>query len=648
MFKPLNIIEGLNNGSVQATVVPAFSKGTIEKIFDGNPFTEAAIQNNDSLVITLAFDNPVKITKSKIFFWNNGEWSLEVANSEDDLNNRTESYQLLVSDKDYAYFVWDSVSFSPVEIRFIRLTARNLQNNNIYLGEWELYKPFILISLLIFPDPLRLLPGTSLQLKVKTVDDSGNVYPYNLDEVVQWSSGNRSVATVDEFGKIYGVSPGTSLITAHTSSLTGTITASVESDFESTNAPTLSVKVALVLQDPVLASGQLLHQRFGWNNPFTLVNRIIEEFNNVSEGVVRFQIVETLDENVIFTRMDGEFISVDSLVAYYSTPGWKPLVEAFQQGRLEFDYKAMLEYYDLCSKRNSGQIDEVWVYAHPYASMYESRLAGPDAFWWNSPPLTDTDCEKLLSIMGLNYERGVAEALHSFGHRVESAMWHAYGRWDVHAEELNNWEIFTKIDKDVPGEAHVGNIHYPPNGTSDYDYGNKRYVTTYADNWKRYPILLDQKRTINCEEWGCSHLGYLRWWYNHLPRYIGITEGILNNWWHYMVDYEGAVEEAKNLTGIDIKSDYSNLAPGAYFLEQNYPNPFNPLTVISFYLAESQHVTLKIYNILGQEVRTIVDEWKKGGRHEVKFNGSGLASGVYFYKLTAGNFSEKKKFLLLK
>jgi len=244
----------------------------------------------------------------------------------------------------------------------------------------------------------------------------------------------------------------------------------------------------------------------------------------------------------------------------------------------------------------------------------------------------------------------VAEAIHSFGHRVESSIVHAYGdRWDVYNEDPTGWEIFTRVEKDLPGKAHIGNIHFPPNGVSDYDYSNRTYVRTYADNWKRYPVLLDQSRMINCIEWGSSQLGYMRWWHNHLPRFTGVTDGVLNNWWHYVVDYEGAVARAANLSQIEENENgYSQLKPGAYILEQNYPNPFNPFTKIRFSIQSPQQVSLKVYDILGREVKVLVNDRKAAGDYEVNFDGSALVSGMYLYKLTAGDHTKVKKLLLLK
>jgi hypothetical protein len=97
----------------------------------------------------------------------------------------------------------------------------------------------------------------------------------------------------------------------------------------------------------------------------------------------------------------------------------------------------------------------------------------------------------------------------------------------------------------------------------------------------------------------------------------------------------------------DNSTDHSN-----FILEQNYPNPFNPTTIISWQSPVGSWQTLKIYDVLGNEVATLVDEYKPAGRHEIEFNSSSIkhlpSSGVYFYQLKTDSKVENRKMLLLK
>jgi Secretion system C-terminal sorting domain len=99
------------------------------------------------------------------------------------------------------------------------------------------------------------------------------------------------------------------------------------------------------------------------------------------------------------------------------------------------------------------------------------------------------------------------------------------------------------------------------------------------------------------------------------------------------------------ILGVD---DQSNEIPSQFTLEQNYPNPFNPLTTIKFQVPNSSFVNLKVYDVLGNEVATLVNEEKATGSYEVNFDAKGLSSGIYFYRINAGSFVETKKMIVLK
>ena len=107
------------------------------------------------------------------------------------------------------------------------------------------------------------------------------------------------------------------------------------------------------------------------------------------------------------------------------------------------------------------------------------------------------------------------------------------------------------------------------------------------------------------------------------------------------IDFSGQYEYSDEIE-IDVAG------PLTFALEQNYPNPFNPSTIIHYALPEKSNVELIVYDILGNEVATLVNEEKPAGSYEVEFSATGLPSGIYFYRIQAGSFVETKKMVLMK
>ena len=112
---------------------------------------------------------------------------------------------------------------------------------------------------------------------------------------------------------------------------------------------------------------------------------------------------------------------------------------------------------------------------------------------------------------------------------------------------------------------------------------------------------------------------------------------------------DGTIDDTLHLNNTVSVEDQGYFGlPKEYNLAQNYPNPFNPLTKIRFGIPQAGFVTLKVYDVLGNEVATLVNEEKPAGSYEVEFDATLLTSGVYFYKLQAGSFVETKKMILLR
>ena len=107
------------------------------------------------------------------------------------------------------------------------------------------------------------------------------------------------------------------------------------------------------------------------------------------------------------------------------------------------------------------------------------------------------------------------------------------------------------------------------------------------------------------------------------------------------IDYDGSFEYSR-IVEVIVES------PQEFSLEQNYPNPFNPTTSIQYAISNMQFVTIKVYDVLGNEVSTLVNEEKPAGNYEVEFNAAGIPSGVYFYQLKTGSFIQTRKMVLLR
>ena len=113
------------------------------------------------------------------------------------------------------------------------------------------------------------------------------------------------------------------------------------------------------------------------------------------------------------------------------------------------------------------------------------------------------------------------------------------------------------------------------------------------------------------------------------------------------------VHELLGMTGVvtvmdPVSVSDQNLVVSKFELEQNYPNPFNPSTVIKYQMAEKSNVTLTVYNSIGRKISTLLNEVKPKGTFTIEFDGSNLPSGIYYFRLQAGTFTDTKKMVLMK
>jgi len=333
-----------------------------------------------------------------------------------------------------------------------------------------------------------------------------------------------AVAGVATFGNLSINTAGAGYtLTAAASGLAGATSAA----FSIIQPSGITVMVLSLVYDPVVdGQGRRLSAAMGWNDPAQLTSRLISDFRTASHGVANYQLVETVLRD--WSPQNG---------GQYT---YQTYLEDYQGGTCRFSfpapYETIISENNLAQRVQTGEIDEVWMWGYPCGNWYESRMTGSGAYWVNAPPLTSVSGRPFI-LMGYNFERGLAEAAESYGHRAESIVRRVYGFDSWQPNEAHDWNKFTLLDRDVPGRGGIGDAHNAFNAESGTDYNRTslRTVPTSADDWANFPNLTGARRDANCTEWNCDGYQYLLWWYSHMPHMVGSTSGVLNDWWQYIL-----------------------------------------------------------------------------------------------------------------
>ena len=313
---------------------------------------------------------------------------------------------------------------------------------------------------------------------------------------------------------------------------------------EALPADAINKNVYVIVYDPLLSNGQTLSQYRGWNDHATITQQTIDFFKQASNNKINYVIVETTIETTKWPEFeDGYSYTEEEYLA----------VLAGQQSphnpsTADYNKLVSIPEFDICNKANRGEIDEVWVYNAPYFGIYESRLVGPGAYLYNSPPITnDNNCTRLIPIMGPSYERSYSEAVHNFTHRTEATMEKVYGSWSENRTN-HNWDRFGLIKLQSPSYTYsgCGSSHYPPNAIGPaYDYDTSVSTLSNCDDFANYPNLGDPiqiVQPVGCADWGCNATGYYEYWFNHIPAFQGCgADNISNDWWIYITDPAAAL-----------------------------------------------------------------------------------------------------------
>jgi hypothetical protein len=306
-------------------------------------------------------------------------------------------------------------------------------------------------------------------------------------------------------------------------------------------------KVVVLVYNPVLRSkgGVRLIEWLKGTDPEEASRILADVVREASWGYVNYEIVDIIQVDGYPRKADGSRYDEASYLAARESKDWQPSPAS---------YRSMFEENGLVDRFRNEGITELWVWGadgfhiDEFAGFIPNRYArfGPtDNPWLYRPYDIPEQLGRTTWVMGFNVEVGVDNALHSYGHRIESmaALAVADGVWDTRARR-DPWNILTTVELDHPGRpSHVGNVHVPPNGQGGYDYANPRRVPSFAWDWWRYPDLHGEPRPISPAAWGGNQFGYQKWFMERLPKGPGHTQYGYNNWWVYVANTDEDLPE---------------------------------------------------------------------------------------------------------
>jgi hypothetical protein len=301
--------------------------------------------------------------------------------------------------------------------------------------------------------------------------------------------------------------------------------------------PVHNRKATVVIYDPLITKSDGTRVKLSvyknWEDPAQLVERFKRSMRSITHGRVQYNVVKTKVINAFPVKADGFRYTQASYLACLADNTKCHMPDAA-------NVLSTLATEGVCTDVNNGLTDELWLFGGPYFGYYESQLTGPKAFDYNSPPLGGSTCNKLLPIMGFNYERSLGEMVHDMMHRTEATMSRVYGSWSQN-RMANNFDKFGLVAAQSPsfGISGCGNGHWAPNSTGEYDYANTRTISSYCDDFFNYPNLKTPSsalKTITCSAWGCNDLGFYRYFFQRFPKASGTgPDGKFNDWWRYLV-----------------------------------------------------------------------------------------------------------------
>lgn len=391
------------------------------------------------------------------------------------------------------------------------------------------------------------------------------------------------------------------------------------------------MKIAVLNYEPIMENrgNQPYWQACGWTDPRAITDMITEGIKEATDGALMMEVVHWTNVDMYpymgGTNQYGQRRYTDETYWQDYSSGWNGAIDA----KLRNEGYAMTltnDFPHIISMVERGEVDHCLMFGGPYFGYWETILIGQGGYWCNSSPLHLTN-QRLFIIDGVNTERP-GTTLHNFSHGMyESGL----GSWftdstistggDAYkngSATVNDIIAFSRCEVSTNYNwpyIECGTCHFPPNGTSHYDYNNSRSVLCYADRWKNFPDNLDAApEMLNADAWNYrGDEGFQTWLWQHIPRYVGFRRGRMNNWLTYVwnpmkVAYPLAPDTELVMTNLDLHGWYTfsvTAPPGTTQIVVNAEAG----TDVYFALRKKYNPYIRYYNSSAYDDRTDAREF---------------------------------------
>ncbi|MFN8410819.1 MAG: hypothetical protein U0Z26_00375 [Anaerolineales bacterium] len=224
-----------------------------------------------------------------------------------------------------------------------------------------------------------------------------------------------------------------------------------------------------------------------WRSAASLAEEYIEAMIQATRKTLIFRVVQKLDLPIYPYLINGK---------NYTDVTWNQAIQNDQSALrdergnyLLADYQRIIQDYKILTAIQNNVIDEVWMFGGPYFGFYESRMAGKGAFWCNAPGLEQTS--RRFVMMGFNYQRGVQEMIHSFGHRAESILAKHYGSQNFQNKLYNQQPTPAPKNEFEQWLIQHGTVHRLPSGP-DYSQNEFSWLAALKSQW--WPLIIDPNK----------------------------------------------------------------------------------------------------------------------------------------------------------